>query len=989
MTHLQNHFDIVNSTTVSLPGDTDRNVRVDTPAGTYLLKISSPKVRAEYLDFQQDILHHLRMCGMKVARPLADRRGNFVTRTDQGEYLRLLTFVPGRIYQEVNPKTDELRYSIGRICGLTTAHLQNFEHPGADRYSEWDPAQAMWTTIHLPLLESDLQPIARKFLTRFKDQKDRYRQLRRSIVHADVNDHNIIVSDDRKDPKAVALIDFGDAVRTQIINDVAIGCCYLAQDLPDPMGALLPFISGYHKEFPLLPEELGMLPTLIGVRLIISLTKAAINRKLVEKKEYHQVSVRTARDLLRQLHATNFEFLYYRFRQACEMTAHPNEKKFRHWASRHQLSLNTIFPTGPRSGIHQIDLSTGSTLAGPEWEFSDLELFSLKMEKLRATHPDKFLVGGYLEPRALYTAPGFEQLGNRGAERRTVHLGLDVWLPWGKPVCALLPGQVYRAGVCEDPKDYGGFIILKHQIAELEFYTLYGHLVPGHAYRWDEGDYIGEGEIIARLGSPEENGGWAPHLHFQIMLSMLGNEDNFPGVALPSEREVWASICPDPNLLLKDSNLKNPSVRRCEDLLDFRKKHLGRSLSTSYQQPLQMLRGDGAYLIDEWGQRWLDTVNNVAHVGHEHPAVVRAGQQQMGLLNTNTRYLHPAVEDLTRELLKTLPPELSVLHFVNSGSEANELALRMAYAATGSRHILASESGYHGNTHGTVNVSSYKFDGKGGLGAPEETHLFLRPDEFRGRYRGEDAGKRYVKAVERILQELDERHLQPAALILEPILSCGGQIVLPEDFLPRVYELVREAGGLCISDEVQTGCGRVGSHYWGFQLYDVVPDIVTIGKPLGNGHPVAAVACTEAVADAFANGMEYFNTFGGNPVSCVIATEVLRTVEREELQQQALQVGNFLKEELKKFSTDFPIIGDVRGHGLFLGFELTDSERRPMPLHATYLAERMKHYRILMSTDGPDYNVLKIKPPLVFSMEDAKKFLGYLRKVLSEDYFLL
>ena len=989
MTHLQDHFDIVDSITVPLPGDTDQNVRVDTPTGTYLLKISPSKVSAEYLDFQQDILHYLRTCGMEVARPLADRRGDFVTRTDQDEYLRLLTFVPGRIYQEVKPKTDELRYSIGQLCGRTTAYLQEFDHPGADRYSEWDIAQAMWTTIHLPLLKPDLQPLARKILTKFKDQKDHYQQLRRSIVHADVNDHNILVSDHPASPQTVALIDFGDALRTQVINDVAIGCCYLAQNFPDPISALLPFIKGYHDKFPLQSEELKILPVLIGVRLIISLTKAAMNRKSLEKNEYHQVSVRASRNLLQHLSAANFELLYYRFRQVCGMTAHPNEKKFRHWASRQNLSLNTIFPTGPRKGIHRMDLSIGSAFAGPQWEFNDVEQFSLKIERYQAAYPDQFLAGGYLEPRALYTAPGFEQLGNQGPERRTVHLGLDVWLPWGKPVCALLPGQVYWAGVCEDPKDYGGYIILKHQIAELEFYTLYGHLVPSHAYRWDEGDYIGEGEIMARLGRPEENGGWAPHLHFQIMLSMLGSEINFPGVAVPSEREVWASICPDPNLLFKDPNLQNSSVRSVEALQDFRRKHLGRSLSTSYRHPLQMLRGDGAYLIDEWGQRWLDMVNNVAHVGHEHPAVVRAGQQQMGLLNTNTRYLHPAPEDLTRELLKTLPPELSVLHFVNSGSEANELALRMAYATTGNRHILASESGYHGNTHGTVNVSSYKFDGAGGQGAPEETHVFLRPDKFRGRYRGEDAGERYLKAVSRIIQELDEQHQYPAALILEPILSCGGQIVLPEGFLPRAYELVREAGGLCISDEVQTGCGRVGSHYWGFQLYGVVPDIVTIGKPLGNGHPVAAVACTEAVAEAFANGMEYFNTFGGNPVSCVIATEVLRTIEREGLQQHALQVGNFLKEELKNLSVDFPIIGDVRGHGLFLGFELTDLERRPLPLQATHLVERMKYYRILMSTDGPDHNVLKIKPPLVFSMEDAKKFLGYLRKVLSEDYFLL
>jgi len=209
---------------------------------------------------------------------------------------------------------------------------------------------------------------------------------------------------------------------------------------------------------------------------------------------------------------------------------------------------------------------------------------------------------------------------------------------------------------------------------------------------------------------------------------------------------------------------------------------------------------------------------------------------------------------------------------------------------------------------------------------------------------------------------------------------------LPKGFLAKAYEKVRKAGGICISDEVQTGCGRLGKTFWGFQLHNVVPDIVTIGKPLGNGHPVAAVACTQKVADAFANGMEYFNTFGGNPVSCAIATEVIKTVKREKLQENALKVGGFLKTELKKLATEFPIIGDVRGQGLFLGIELVDSNLNPLAAQTDYLANRMKDHGILMSTDGPDHNVLKIKPPLVFTKENAEEVIFYLKKILKEDF---
>lgn len=226
------------------------------------------------------------------------------------------------------------------------------------------------------------------------------------------------------------------------------------------------------------------------------------------------------------------------------------------------------------------------------------------------------------------------------------------------------------------------------------------------------------------------------------------------------------------------------------------------------------------------------------------------------------------------------------------------------------------------------------------------------------------------------------------AFIIEPIISCGGQIELPQGFLKKAYSHIRNVGGLCISDEVQVGCGRMGKTFWGFQLHDVIPDIVTIGKPLGNGHPVAAVACTPEVAEKFANGMEYFNTFGGNPVSCAIGTAVLRTIKREKLQENALEIGEYLKKELKKLAIDFPIIGEVRGQGLFLGFELVDDRLKPQGAQADYLVNRMKEHGILMSTDGPDNNVLKIKPPMVFNQKNAEELIFYLRKILAEDFMI-
>ncbi|MDA7797558.1 aminotransferase class III-fold pyridoxal phosphate-dependent enzyme [Flavobacteriaceae bacterium] len=494
-----------------------------------------------------------------------------------------------------------------------------------------------------------------------------------------------------------------------------------------------------------------------------------------------------------------------------------------------------------------------------------------------------------------------------------------------------------------------------------------------------------KGDQIGFIGNPTENGNWSTHLHFQIMLSLLNYENDFPGVAYYAQKQVWKSICPDPNLLFKLKEFDFLEDKNAAQILKSRKKYLGKGMSLQYEKPLHIVRGSGVYLIDHNGRKYLDTVNNVAHVGHEHARVVTAGQQQMGLLNTNSRYLHKNITDLARKLKETLPPKLSVFHFVNSGSEANELALRMVKAVTESSQMLVSEVGYHGNTNGCIEISSYKFDGKGGQGAPNHVHVFPMPDSFRGKYRGVDTANDYANEVEVLIHNLQNKGAQLGGFILEPILSCGGQVELPEGFLKMSYSLVRRAGGLCISDEVQTRFGRMGKTFWGFELHGVVPDIVTLGKPLGNGHPVAAVVCTEEIAAKFANGMEFFNTFGGNPVSCAIAQEVLNVVEEEQLQSNALQVGEFLKSELKKIAITFPIMGSIRGQGLFLGIELVSEKGDPLAKQATYLVNRMKDHGILMSTDGPDHNVIKIKPPLVFSIQNAKQLIQTLSMILKED----
>ncbi len=991
-TVLFNAFNITGKAS-RLPGELDFNfrIKIEDEEG-YILKISRPDEDEGYLDFQQKLLQFVETNGQDLIAPkvIKDIHGFTISEVtdDYGNLrkVRLLSWVSGRVWSAVNPQLNDLRYSLGEQCGLLTKALQGFDHPEAHRDFVWDIAQGIWTAAHTHLFENEEKEIITYYQNQFEHLTGTYSKLRKAVVHNDANDNNVIVSSELINPKVQAAIDYGDAIYTQIINDVAIACAYAIMNHNDPLDAALPIVKGYHSTFPLLEEELVHLYNAIAMRLVISVTKSAINKIEEPNNTYLLISEKPAWEVLKKWRHVSADFAHYSFRNACGFNPHPNQDKFTNWAKAHSLEVSKLFPTIGRNDTKHLDLSVSSTWIGHQQDFNDLDLFQFKINKLQVTHPNKIIAGGYLEPRAIYTSSTYHKTGNYGKEHRTIHLGVDFWLPANTPVHALFDGQVVTAVNDKGNKAYGGLVILKHEVEGFEFFTLYGHNTVASVLKHKVGDIIKKGDKISELGNYPENGNWAPHLHFQIMLSMLDFSIDFPGVAYFNQIDVWKSLCPDPNALFKSEGLQNKESVSNDVLIRYRKQHLGKSLSLQYKVPIKMVRGAGQYLVDQFGQHYLDTVNNVAHVGHEHPDVVKAGQEQMALINTNSRYLHENINTLAEALIETLPPELNVLHFVNSGSEANELAIRMVKANTGERDIIASEIGYHGNANMCIDISSYKFDGKGGSGAPEHTQIFPLPDVFRGKYKGDNAGDNYAKEVKQCITNIQNKGRGVGAFIIEPIISCGGQIELPEGFLAKAYLYVREAGGLCISDEVQVGCGRLGKTFWGFQLHDVIPDIVTIGKPLGNGHPLAAVACTRAVADKFANGMEYFNTFGGNPVSCAIGAEVLNTVKREKLQENALEVGTFLKAELKALSQEFSIIGDVRGQGLFLGVELVDSKMNPLAEQTDYLANRMKDHGILMSTDGPDHNVLKIKPPLVFNMDNARELIFYLRRVCAEDF---
>jgi 4-aminobutyrate aminotransferase-like enzyme/Ser/Thr protein kinase RdoA (MazF antagonist) len=431
-----------------------------------------------------------------------------------------------------------------------------------------------------------------------------------------------------------------------------------------------------------------------------------------------------------------------------------------------------------------------------------------------------------------------------------------------------------------------------------------------------------------------------------------------------------------------------PPPRDGAALLASRRHYLGKNLSLSYRTPLHIVRGDDVWLIDAQGRRYLDCYNNVAHVGHSHPRVVAALAAQAAQLNTNTRYLHENVVRYAERLSATLPAGLDCLFFCNSGSEANDLALRIARTATGRHGIAVLDWAYHGHTQALIEISPYKYRRTGGKGRPAFVCELSLPEPYRAPddWPHLEIGARYAAAARAELAHAAARGFTPAAFIAETIPSVAGQIFLPPDYLREVYAAIRAVGGLCIADEVQVGFGRVGTNMWAFTEHQVVPDIVTMGKPVGGGHPLAVVATTQAHAAAFANGMEYFNTFGGNPVSSAVGLAVLDVIEDEHLLDNARVQGDYLLQGLRRLADRCTAIGDVRGRGLFLGIEFVTDRRSKNHdgRTASAVVQRALELGVLMGTDGPRDNVIKLRPPMTITRAHADQLLDVLTQALAE-----
>ncbi|WP_114390068.1 aminotransferase class III-fold pyridoxal phosphate-dependent enzyme [Notoacmeibacter marinus] len=984
----------INAVLTRLHGEYDLNFRADTAAGKFIFKVMRAGCDSALVDMQVAALAHVARTAPQVPMsrlvPALDGARVVVAQDSDGRdrLIWLQTALPGICYAEFSPHAATLIHDLGRQSGRLAASLARFEHGALSRDFKWDLMQADWIIPELDGIEDPARrALLQEICDRFMGLKPQLAALPKLAVHNDLNDYNILVAMQGDIPRVSGLIDLGDMCAAPRICDLAITAAYVVLDHPTPDRALAALVSGYHAEYPLTGAEIDMIWPLLRMRLAKSVVNSTLMARDGSDDPYITISQPPAWRFLEEADI-DAELLRCRLRSSCELPLDDSVARISAWLDQARGSFAEVICT-PLASAPMGALSVeASSVPRDPFEISPAEAASLGSETFGT---DDVWLGYYGEPRLIYTAPAFRIGQWKASNRRTVHLGVDVFAPAGTPVHAPLDGTVAFAENRTGTLDYGGMVILRHETPEGDvFHTLYGHLDPGSVAAMQNGQSIAAGTEFARLGTDECNGGWAPHLHFQLALTLAGMGTDWPGVADPDDLALWGAICPNPAALL---NLEDAHVAHCitdkAHVRDMRKQHFGGNLKLSYDDPVMLLRGWRHHLFDEWGRPYLDAYNNVPHVGHAHPRLQQVAADQFKRMNSNTRYLHPAQAAFAEKLLSKLPPELSVCWFVNSGSEANELALRLARATSGGRAMITPDHGYHGNTTGAIDISAYKFNAPGGVGQPDWVELIDIPDDYRGAFRRGDplAGAQFAAQVDGALERLMARGQKLAGFIAETYPSVGGQIIPPAGYLQGVYDRIRAAGGVCIADEVQTGLGRLGTHYFAFEAQNVLPDMVVLGKPIGNGHPIGVVVSTPEIAAAFAKGPEFFSTFGGSTLSCRVGRTVLDIVDDEGLMQNARDMGARLMSGLTALTERHPLIGDVRGQGLFIGVELVEDRttRHPATRQTAYVLNRMRDERILIGCEGPDNNILKIRPPLTIDAEGVAMLLDRLDVILSEN----
>jgi 4-aminobutyrate aminotransferase-like enzyme/Ser/Thr protein kinase RdoA (MazF antagonist) len=939
----------------------DQNLRVTRADGTcFVLKVTWLGPDTSDLDLQNAAMRHVaaHRRGFDSPVPVRTLAGADIALW-HGHAVRLLTWVDGSLLADCRQLSPADLTALGELSGQATCALAGFAHPAADRELMWDVRQSRSVADDLigRVSHAGHRRLIQAAMAGFDEVASGSAELPVQVVHTDVTEVNAV---GRPGPAGrctpTGILDFGDTVRSWRVADI-VGTLASAAghgdvagtpDTDDTLAAAVAVVAGYQAACPLTAAEIAAVWRLTLARAAVNLAAVAVQQELNPASQYASDEVGAAERSVARLLA---------------IPAVLAEAAVRDAAGRGPESA-----AGPAAGL--AGLRPVPMVAGLAADAAVLDL---------SVTSESFAYGEWRRPDAvagLAAASGAEMAIARWAESRltdagepalappaSLHLGVDVFAAAGTRARAPADGSIYSLDA--------GEIIIDLSPAGVAAWLRVAGLTPA--------DGLAPGAAMsagAELGTVAARPAPAPPcLHVQLMAA-----PDLPALVTPRHRAAWLAVSPDPSPLLGIAAAApppaDPGLLRSE-----REAHAARSQHLYYNQPPEIVRGWRHHLFGADGRPYLDMVNNIASVGHSHPRIAAAAGRQFGRLNTNSRFLYDSMTRYCARIAALLPG-LDSVFLVNSGSEAADLALQLARVATGRRDIIALAGAYHGWTAAVIEVSTSPMDRphwREELGP--EIHIVEQPDPYRGRLGGDAAA--YCASV-REASAAAATAGGVAAFISEPLLGNQGGVEPPAGYLRGAYDIVRQAGGLCVADEVQVGMARTGATFWAFEHEGVVPDIVFTAKSAGNGHPLGAVACRPEIADAFDGRTAYFSSTGGGPVSCEVGLAVLDILREESLQDNARDVGGYLKSGLLSLAGRHDLIGAVHGRGLYLGVDLVRDRatKEPATDEAMLVSEALRPLGVIMQPTGDAFNVLKVKPPLCIDRDAADFFVSALDRAL-------
>lgn len=932
----------------------DRNFLIDTGEEKLVLKVTRAEYPRHELEAQNRAMEHLFQMelGIRIPEPIASLTGEHVSHFEiNGDHywVRVLTYLDGEPLTRQKHLPVEVVAELGDIGAKIARGLSDFRHHGLDRVLQWDLRRAGPVALHLLKSLKDQKQrdrIAKAMIVAVKRLQPLAPELRVQPIHHDITDDNVVAlrnADGHTIPDGV--IDFGDIMNGWLVADLAVTCAALLHHADGDPFFILPAVKAFHARYPLLPSELKALWPLIVARAGILVASSEQQLAIDPDNNYVLGNIGHEREIFDLATSVPYALMEAAIFDAAGLPL-PDAMPF---------ITSRLLPALVPEDVRLTDLSvTSDALTGDTWADPEIDWKLLA----RAALETGIASTRFGEYRLSYTKPRLSQ------PPATFALHVDICLPAGTAAKAPFAGTILIDG--------------HHLILSTKDMSLH---LDGIDTALEHKQHVSAGELIGHVsGAAGSVGG--------LRVQMCRDPDLVPPLfAKPRQSRIWAWLCPSPSLLL-GADVDAPDTHSTE-LLQTRRAHFAAAQKNYYVNPPQIERGWREHLFDVHGRCYLDMVNNVSILGHGHPRLAAAAGRQWSLLNTNSRFHYSAVAEFSERLAALAPPGLDTVFLVNSGSEAVDLAIRLAWAHSGRRNILSLLEAYHGWTVASDAVSTSIADNPGALDSrPDWVRPILSPNTYRGRFRGRNASEGYIAAAVEELARIDESGVGLAGFIAESPFGNAGGIPLPPGYLEAIYAMVRERGGLCIADEVQVGYGRLGHHFWGFEEQNVVPDIITIAKGMGNGQPLGAVITRREIADSLENEGYFFSSSGGSPVSCVVGMTVLDVIRDENLQANARDVGDHLKSRLMSLMDDFPIVGAIHGLGLYLGLEFVrDRESlEPATLETAAICNRLLDLGVIMQPTGDHLNVLKIKPPLCLSRESADYFVDMIEKVLSEGW---